>query len=387
MKNKTISIPIDEIITAISEGSFFDIYSKTIANVLGANKNFFNEAYIKIEDFASLAFTDTSFSYNGKLPQNIDVVYEKKLHLNSIDISLIEKVTDEPQSQNQFVVRDNVYIRNIEHHIKYILVDSILFSKIPSVFISSVERTGVSIFQSELDEVRDNLIDRAILSDSEKIKKSVTIYPAPVKENISTIRTLTNIHNKESDLKRESPYILEYFSTIVSGNYKTVKELTHYIPLDIDKSLSLIESSSCVRSLLDLHIYLEHKAKKGQMLIIDEPELNLHPSNQRKIARLIAMLVNYGIKVFITTHSDFIIKELGILLLLGNDRNKKYIEQKGYKKTQILKSDMVNVYSSRVTQEKAIELCKENVSDEVGIELTSFDDSINEINELYSFLL
>ena len=46
------------------------------------------------------------------------------------------------------------------------------------------------------------------------------------------------------------------------------------------------------------------------MLFIDEPELNLHPGNQRRIARLFARLSKLGIKVFITTHSDYIIKEL-----------------------------------------------------------------------------
>jgi predicted ATPase len=42
-------------------------------------------------------------------------------------------------------------------------------------------------------------------------------------------------------------------------------------------------------------------------IFIDEPELNLHPENQRLITQVLANLVNIGIKVFITTHSDYII--------------------------------------------------------------------------------
>ena len=53
--------------------------------------------------------------------------------------------------------------------------------------------------------------------------------------------------------------------------------------------------------------------------MIDEPELNLHPDNQRRIARLLARLVNLGIKVFITTHSSYIIKELNTLIMLNRD--------------------------------------------------------------------
>ena len=52
----------------------------------------------------------------------------------------------------------------------------------------------------------------------------------------------------------------------------------------------------------------------------DEPELNLHPANQRRIARLFARLVNLGVKVFITTHSDYIVKELNTLIMLNHDK-------------------------------------------------------------------
>ena len=37
--------------------------------------------------------------------------------------------------------------------------------------------------------------------------------------------------------------------------------------------------------------------------MIDEPELNIHPANQRHIARLLARLVNAGMSVVISTHA------------------------------------------------------------------------------------
>ena len=43
--------------------------------------------------------------------------------------------------------------------------------------------------------------------------------------------------------------------------------------------------------------YINNLAKKGQLLVIDEPELNLHPDNQRKMAALIVRLINSGIKI------------------------------------------------------------------------------------------
>jgi predicted ATPase len=57
-------------------------------------------------------------------------------------------------------------------------------------------------------------------------------------------------------------------------------------------------------------------AQEGDFIIIDEPELNLHPDNQRKIARWLVRVVNAGFKVMITTHSDYIIREFNNLIML-----------------------------------------------------------------------
>lgn len=67
--------------------------------------------------------------------------------------------------------------------------------------------------------------------------------------------------------------------------------------------------------------WLNYKSNVNDLLMVDEPELNLHPENQRKFAQFIAELVNAGIKVFMTTHSDYIIRELNTLILLNSDKN------------------------------------------------------------------
>lgn len=56
---------------------------------------------------------------------------------------------------------------------------------------------------------------------------------------------------------------------------------------------------------MDIYFYLKHISKIGDILIIDEPESHFTLRNQRLMAKLIAAIVNIGVKVFITTHSDF----------------------------------------------------------------------------------
>ena len=49
-------------------------------------------------------------------------------------------------------------------------------------------------------------------------------------------------------------------------------------------------------------------------MIIEEPESHLDAGNQRHLSA-IAMLVNAGVNVLVTTHSDFFVSELNNLLL------------------------------------------------------------------------
>ena len=83
--------------------------------------------------------------------------------------------------------------------------------------------------------------------------------------------------------------------------------------------------------------------------MVDEPELNLHPANQRRIARLFARLVNLGVKVFITTHSDYIVKELNTLIMLNHDKPhlKRIAKENGYRQSELIRSDQVKVYMAQ----------------------------------------
>jgi ABC-type multidrug transport system ATPase subunit len=153
------------------------------------------------------------------------------------------------------------------------------------------------------------------------------------------------------------------------------------------------ESSSAVRSLLDIGFYLRHEAQPNDLLMVDEPELNLHPENQRRMARLFARLVNLGIKVFITTHSDYIVKELNTLIMLNGDKPhlKQISEKEGYRTEELLSYEKVKVYiaeevSKRLAgknrKSKCNTLTEANITSELGIEARSFDTTINEMNRI-----
>ena len=172
-------------------------------------------------------------------------------------------------------------------------------------------------------------------------------YPLPVKRNVDFIRDVDSYTKRSSFLTEEYPEILTDFADIIGGEYVVGREgQLFFKPTGKRVSLTMVESSSSVRSLLDIGFYLRHIAQRGDLLMMDEPELNLHPKNQRRVARLLARLVNLGIRVFITTHSDYIVKELNTLIMLKDDRSylKRIAKEEGYQEAELISAEQVKVY-------------------------------------------
>ena len=83
-----------------------------------------------------------------------------------------------------------------------------------------------------------------------------------------------------------------------------------YRPEGWKSNLSLTNSSSMVSELAPLVLYLRHVVERGNTLIIEEPESHLHPAMQAQLIREIAALVRAGVKVLVTTHSEWVLEEL-----------------------------------------------------------------------------
>lgn len=78
--------------------------------------------------------------------------------------------------------------------------------------------------------------------------------------------------------------------------------------------LPIHAASAMVRSLAGLALYIQHGARAGDVLIIDEPEMNAHPEVQIATIELLAILVNRGVRVVLTTHSPYIVDHLNNLI-------------------------------------------------------------------------
>ena len=90
-----------------------------------------------------------------------------------------------------------------------------------------------------------------------------------------------------------------------------------YRPHQEQKALRLSQSSSMVSELAPLVLFLRGIVQPGDLLIIEEPEAHLHPGAQAKIAHILARLIRAGVRVVITTHSEWLLQEIGNLIREG----------------------------------------------------------------------
>ena len=90
-----------------------------------------------------------------------------------------------------------------------------------------------------------------------------------------------------------------------------------YRPNQAEEALRMIHSSAMVSELAPLVLYLRGVVRRGDLLIIEEPESHLHPGAQTIIAQTLARLVRAGLRVLITTHSNYLLQQISNLIREG----------------------------------------------------------------------
>ena len=126
-----------------------------------------------------------------------------------------------------------------------------------------------------------------------------------------------------------------------------------YLPSSTDSTgdkFTLEHTSSMVSELAPLVLFLKYLVRPGDLLIIEEPESHLHPAAQRQLARGIVRLVNAGVQVLITTHSDIMISQINNLLAL-RQASPELVEQGGFEPEDFLEPEQVGAYLFRYNRE------------------------------------
>ena len=119
-------------------------------------------------------------------------------------------------------------------------------------------------------------------------RKEITKIGADVEEKIM---------QGKIDVKKSDVDYPDFLYTFKSGGKK------HGLPL--------MSVSSMVSELAPVSLFIHRYVNSGDLFIVEEPEAHLHPAAQRLIAGILVRLVNAGVRVLITTHSDTMLEQLG----------------------------------------------------------------------------
>lgn len=356
-------------------------YIKRLPNVFNSTDTFFKDCKIEISIDDFVLPKENSIQTQVEVNDNNYLEAVKKENSTIVEIVIVSEASK--QELPDFVLNkilNRVLVR-------------IIFGKIlGKVHAITSERTGVHLFQRELDLNKNMLVDQLIQLGRDKssfnpfdfLTNSTSRYSVPVRKNIDFVRNIKEIIKKHSFIYKDHPKLSKSIEKTLGIRYMIEEDdvqIKTKLRGGVDIPLHL--ASTSVRAMLDLFIYIKYIAKEGDLLIIDEPELNLHPENQIALARVFSKLANVGIKVIFTTHSDYLLKELNNLILLSREFPHKadFLKRFDYEKSEIISPENINLYIT----EKG--LCKKVAIDEYGLEKTSFDDAIDKINEVSEELL
>ena len=355
-------------------------YVKQIHKVFASDEKAFTKAEIKIElgvisDLKSRILAE-EISQEIGIRNSVSVKIVKEFNSSTITCILIEKENKEAASKHQ--IPTSILLDFIADRIFSILIDFIF----PKTYIAPAERIAINIFSKELSLKRNVLVDKLLeLKDVGKdedpfdlIKRRATRYPLPIRDSLETSEDLNNFKKNTSDFAHFADDIEK---EILRGQVIISKEGEVQYKPDKAKSLKLPIhlTAPVVKSLSNLVIYFRHLASKGDFIIIDEPELNLHPDNQVIIARIIAKIVNKGFKVLISTHSDYIIRELNNLIMLNDKPN--FVKKYNYSVDTLLNHNRVGAVLFHYNTRKCTNLEVTNT----GFEVETIDTVINKLNE------
>lgn len=276
---------------------------------------------IGIEGFSESNLYSMIFNYDIESDNMIIKLSENNYKSN---VSITEKKEFDP-----------IVLSGIDKLRSYLngMVSRLLKRPARAVYIPA-ERIGINVFRNEIKNNRLNIYDQ--IAEKAKINRvldqsKIDLYPSPISSYISNLNNWGEFYEffRNPDFV-DSSENLKYAKNILASDLLKGKfsidsdtDEIKYISQDVEAEIPLQVASSSIKSLLGLELYLQTFAKVGDYLIIDEPELNLHPESQKHLAILLNELVSKGLKIIISTHSDYLIRELINLELKKNIKNKQ----------------------------------------------------------------
>lgn len=352
------------------------LYQKEVSDNLyvdfSTHKSFFEKSKITID-----------VSEDECLKLVFEMELQENIGIRNGNISITKKI-ESFEIVISFQPIDNTDYSNILTSALVVFTTNLLLEQLfHKTYISTAERNSINLFGRELtasSKWLENKNNQDLIERIRKIKENrpfIPPYNRPILDSLTIADNIPLLKKQSSDF---AFFADEIEQRLLGGKIKVSEDgETVYVPNKNGKNggYGLHISASIVKSLSGLVFYFRHLAQKGDFIIIDEPELSLHPDNQRMMARILAKAVNLGFKVMFSTHSDYIIRELNNLIMLegGKQKSKKLIKKYGYQTEELVAAENVGVYLFKPNAVESLDVT------EAGFSVDTIDAEISKLNE------
>lgn len=249
------------------------------------------------ERYDGSAFPDTEFEFNG---------YEMAARILSDDLI---RETD-PADPNLATVIWDLMFRTVA------AADTAVFGLRPSAaYYLPAGRTGLMHAHPAVGSA---------LFDQAADLPSTDIPELPMLSGLLSDFMRHLIPSNQSKTHDDEPakIAVEIEQMVLSGRISRKSSPSNYPSFTYDDttstlSIPLRNASSMISELAPLVLLLRERVEIGDTVIIEEPEGHLHPAAQAEVARLLVKLANVGVRVIVTTHSDWLLEQFANLVRMA----------------------------------------------------------------------
>ena len=279
-----------------------------------------------------------------------------------LKLSNKEEVVDDTTSSITAMSLDAVAKR-----IDRVIANFLVGNMYQSVYLPA-ERVGINVFRTRINS---QLINENLSNPAEQ-PTSLERYPYPIEAYIRFLNGSLGLltQNYGQNVSELGKRIL---SELIPGKFSYDEDhdqLQYQLANDqTARNIKFSLASSSLKSLFGLDLFLR---KQGMgYLLLDEPEMNLHPERQKLVADLLFGLAMKLTPVVVSTHSDYFVKELVNQVLQSKISDPQHLGS----------TQQVSVYEFTATGVRDLGDITERE------EFENFDHTTNQINQRYYQLL
>lgn len=337
-------VDIEDFCRSEIQNSISNILSVSIKNSF---QNTFSSFYNLTNQYSKLNY-EIVINLNDKEKINVYPDKEKEVRVEFISNKYIEvkvckveekgKITYELISSDEYttqVLTTTDLAKYIDEYINATIIDVLdnLTFEFRDIYYLPASRSGLYQALNSFTPIIAELTQSRFFLKNKSIE--LPSLSEPLADYFIDLSTLNK--DKKNDEFDEIIAFLE--KDILKGkvDYNEDTKRIMYEPNDTTLKLNLSEASSMVSELSPLVIYFKYiinnkyysnpksnrfdiftnNSNYKDIIFIEEPEAHLHPEIQVKLMELFVKLTNLNLKIFITSHSNYMFNKLNNLIISG----------------------------------------------------------------------